>query len=90
MTIFAKICTDFMTQQSSPTEQPISGYYEHQPGIGGLVSKISWYARQKMFKSLMKTVCPTPDTRVLDVGVTCNQRQESNFFEKLYPYPQKI
>ncbi|MFP5269677.1 MAG: methyltransferase domain-containing protein [Coleofasciculus sp.] len=67
-----------------------SGYYEYQPKLGGLVSEISWYVRKKIFKSLMNTAYPTSETTVLDVGVTCDKRQESNFFEKLYPYPNQI
>ncbi|MFB2974801.1 class I SAM-dependent methyltransferase [Microseira sp. BLCC-F43] len=67
-----------------------SGYYENQPGFGGLVSNISWYARKKMFNSLIKTVDLSSEKKVLDVGVTCDRRQESNFFEKLYPYPENI
>ncbi len=61
-----------------------------QPNIGGFVSKVSWYARKKMFASLMRITQPTNKTRVLDVGVTSDRREDSNFFEKLYPYPDKI
>ncbi len=67
-----------------------SGYYQNQPTIAGLVGNISWYARQKMFESLMELACPTPETTVLDVGVTCDRRKDSNFFEKLYPYPHNV
>jgi SAM-dependent methyltransferase len=67
-----------------------SGYYKHQPGLGGLVVKIIWRARQKMFKSLVEIARPTAQTSVLDVGVTCDRRQDSNFFEKLYPYSNQI
>jgi hypothetical protein len=61
-----------------------------QPNVGGFVSKISWYARKKMFNSLMRIAAPTATTLILDVGVTSDQRQDSNFFEKLYPYSQNI
>jgi SAM-dependent methyltransferase len=60
------------------------------PNLGGLATKVSWYARQKMFRSLMKIADITPSTTVLDVGVTCDRRQDSNFFEKLYPYPHQV
>jgi SAM-dependent methyltransferase len=58
--------------------------------VGGLASKLSWYARQRMFASLMEVAQPTAETTVLDVGVTCDQREDSNFFEKLYPYTDRI
>lgn len=67
-----------------------SGYYKNQPGFAGLVSKVSMAARRRMFVQLMKQTKPTRSTSVLDVGVTSNRRQESNFFEKMYPYPERV
>lgn len=61
-----------------------------QTDVGGVVSKIAWNARQKMFASLMEWAQPNATTIVLDVGVTSDKRQDSNFFEKLYPYPHQI
>jgi len=72
----------------SPHKNINSSYI--QPNVGGFVSKISWRARKRMFKSLMKIACPTAEMRVLDVGVTSDQREDSNFFEKLYPYSHMI
>ncbi len=73
----------------SKSVKPIKSVYV-QKNLGGMISKISWYARQRMFRSLMEIAQPSPETSVLDVGVTCDRRQDSNFFEKLYPYPQQI
>ena len=67
-----------------------SSYYQNQPEIGGLVSQAAWYARKKMFSQLLKQVKPSSEMTVLDVGVTSDRRRDSNFFEKLYPYPNKI
>jgi SAM-dependent methyltransferase len=61
-----------------------------QANVGGVVSKISWQMRQKMFAALMRLAQPSIETTVLDVGVTSDQRQDSNFFEKLYPYTHRI
>jgi SAM-dependent methyltransferase len=61
-----------------------------QPNLGGVISKISGYARRKMYASLTQWAPPTPHLRVLDVGVTSDRREDSNFFEKLYPYPHNI
>lgn len=60
------------------------------PKLGGFATKLSWHARQKMFKSLMRIAGITPETTVLDVGVTSDQREDCNFFERLYPYPHNI
>jgi len=72
------------------TDPKDSGYYINQPRLAGLVSRMSMKARQKMFDRLMLDVRPTSSARVLDVGVTSNRRKESNFFERLYPYPSQI
>lgn len=60
------------------------------PKLGGLGTKLSWYARQKMFALLVASANPTANTTILDVGVTSDRREDCNFFEKLYPYPNKI
>ncbi|WP_448600205.1 class I SAM-dependent methyltransferase [Thermoleptolyngbya sp.] len=61
-----------------------------QPNLLGLVSKLSLYARRRMVRSLLELAQPTPDTTVLDVGVTLDRREDCNFFEKAYPYPGRI
>src|ERR1700752_2043207 len=43
-----------------------------------------------MFSRLMEITQANENTRILDVGVTSDTRNESNFLEKLYPYPQNI
>ena len=43
-----------------------------------------------MFDLLMALANPSADTTVLDVGVTSDCREDSNFFEKLYPHQDKI
>lgn len=67
-----------------------SGYYEHQPNPGGLVSDLSFRVRRKMLSLLLEITGAGEDTTVLDVGVTNDRRKESNFLEKLYPWPANI
>ena len=43
-----------------------------------------------MFRRLMDITQSDGNTTILDVGVTNDQRKESNFLEKLYPYPENI
>lgn len=61
-----------------------------QPNVGGVVSKVSWQMRQKMFQALMDLAQPTESMTVLDVGVTSDRREDCNFFERLYPFPHRI
>lgn len=67
-----------------------SGYYENQPGLGGIVSKVALRVRTRIFEDLLSVLQPTSSWRVLDAGVTSDQRPDSNFFERLYPYPSAI
>ncbi len=67
-----------------------SNYFENQPNPGNFVSRLSLKVRQKMFYKLMEVTQANSMTKVLDVGVTVDKRDESNFFEKMYPYPGNI
>jgi len=71
-------------------QNPESSYYKHQPNPGNFVSRLSHEVRQNMFKTLMEITKANSQTKVLDVGVTNDTREESNFLEKLYPYPENI
>lgn len=56
-----------------------------------LRSHFALKARRRMFELFMKTVKPTRDLRVLDVGVTPDRSlRESNFFEALYPWKDRV
>ena len=56
-----------------------------------LKSHFSYKARKKIFSLFMELIKPGPDTSVIDLGVTPdNSQKDSNFFEKLYPYKDKI
>jgi SAM-dependent methyltransferase len=69
---------------------PDSVYYQHS-GRLPLASRLSLRARREMFALFMRHLSPTRDTRVLDVGVTSDSFfPESNYFERLYPYPNRI
>jgi SAM-dependent methyltransferase len=44
-----------------------------------------------MFELFLRVFHPSEETKVLDVGVTCDtSHPESNYFEKMYPYPSRI
>lgn len=58
---------------------------------GRIISGISGHARKKMFQTFMKYAVPTRESSVLDVGVTPDNKMESNnFFEKMYPWTGNI
>jgi Methyltransferase domain len=67
-----------------------SPYYKDTGKIA-LASKISTRFREKMFARFMESMKPNAGQRVLDIGVTSDDKyQESNYFEKLYPYKDRI
>ncbi|MCP4680741.1 MAG: methyltransferase domain-containing protein [Desulfobacterales bacterium] len=67
-----------------------SGYYKNQPNPGNLIGKLALKVRLEMYKQLIALVNPDPKLRILDVGVTSDTRDGTNFIEKIYPYPQNL
>ncbi len=67
-----------------------SPYYKDTGKIA-VASKISTQFREKMFTKFMLSIKPNAKDRVLDIGVTSDDKyQELNYFERLYPYKDKI
>lgn len=67
-----------------------SVYYRNTGGLP-LASRVSLAARRKMFRLFMDSFRPDSQTSILDVGVTSDTSfAESNFFEQMYPYPERI
>jgi SAM-dependent methyltransferase len=67
-----------------------STYYRHSRYVP-LASRLSFHVRQQIFRRFMTTFAPNVATSILDVGVTSDTRQqESNFFERFYPYPHQV
>jgi SAM-dependent methyltransferase len=67
-----------------------SDYHCYPQWLEPLITAISLRTRKRIFDSLMRLAQPTITTRVIDVGVTSDQRGDCNFFEKFYPYPAQI
>ncbi len=74
-------------QTSTPSA---SGFYANQPNPLNITSRMAMRERKKMYERMMQTLATTPETTVVDVGVTSDLRVESNFFEKWYPYKNRI
>lgn len=72
------------------TSHPIDYFSLHHPARIP-ASKASCHARKAIFSFFMKTMHPTPDSRILDVGVTPDQTlPDSNIFETLYPFKNRL
>lgn len=66
-------------------------YFSLGHPLSGIRSHFANKIRRRMFDLFMDTIDPTPATSVLDLGVTPDESlSESNFFEKLYQYTNKI
>ena len=66
-----------------------SPYYQNTSF--GLASRLSLKMREQIFAKFMSTMKPVEKDLILDVGVTSDStRPESNFFERLYPFPERI
>ena len=66
------------------------GQYQYQGSLVGIIERVSDSMRRKMFDRFMQELGPTEATTIVDVGVTDDQRLDSNFFERLYPHKSKL
>jgi len=65
--------------------------------VAGLAARASLWNRRRKFELFMRAVRPSPETRVVDVGVgdtgfgtEPGVAVTHNFFEALYPWPEQI
>jgi hypothetical protein len=65
-------------------------YYQHA-GRLALARRMSLHARVDVLRLLLKELKPTPDTSILDLGISLDVRNtEANVLEQFYPYPDRI
>jgi len=56
-----------------------------------IASRLSLRVRRSMFERFVALMAPSPDSTVLDLGVTAETGQsEANYFEQWYPYKDRI
>lgn len=60
------------------------------PRLGGFSARLALAVRRQIFRRTMQRFRPQADWPVLDVGVTSDRTADSNFFEALYPHPERI
>lgn len=60
------------------------------PRLGGFGPRLAWKVRLSMYQQLLSRINITSDWQVLDAGVTSDRTPDSNFFERLYPYPSSL
>jgi SAM-dependent methyltransferase len=68
------------------------------PGIGAAPRDLRWLitrpvierSRRRKYEHFWRTFQPTPQTRVLDVGLANTGARLTNFLEAWYPWPQQI
>ena len=66
-------------------------YFSKQHPLRRFATRIALRAREQMFARFARTVPFDERTTVIDVGVTPDQDlADSNFFERLYPYPARL
>lgn len=64
--------------------------FQYQGRLVRLIERMSDSMRRKMFDKFMQELRPSQTNTIIDVGVTDDQRLDSNFFEKLYPYKSQL
>jgi hypothetical protein len=72
-------------------EAPVVDYTNSQFRFRGLTTKFALKARTKMYESFLRTLQPTAETTIVDIGATPDAvTEDSNFLEKWYPHPERI
>ena len=64
-------------------------YYEVAQGRS-LAMRVLTAARQRMYEDFLDVCRPTPDSSILDVGVSDVVNEGANLLERLYPHPDRI
>jgi SAM-dependent methyltransferase len=64
--------------------------YYRQNIFSKIAIRYSISARQKMIELFFKSLPINPSTTVLDLGVSSENHITANFFEKMFPYPEKL
>ena len=65
--------------------------YNIHTGESGVATALALKAREKMYKIFIEKFKPAADTKILDVGVTCDYANaSSNYFEQYYPFKEQI
>lgn len=72
------------------SEATTKGQFQYQGKMVGIIERVSDNMRRKMFDRFMKEMAPDSATTIIDVGVTNDQRLDSNFFERLYPHKSSL
>lgn len=66
-------------------------YFSSNSVFRSLFTKVAFSARRRMYGFFEKVCIPTRKLKVIDVGVTpFVELDDSNYFEKLYPHPERI
>jgi len=68
----------------------VSRYNQHT-GDSRIATGLSLKTRKKMYQIFAEKFRPSPEMKILDVGVTSDCKNDcSNYFEKFYPYKERI
>ncbi|HEY9783765.1 MAG TPA: class I SAM-dependent methyltransferase [Candidatus Obscuribacterales bacterium] len=78
------------TRKGLAMTEGIKGDFQYQGPLLPLIERISDKMRRRMFDRFMLEFKPQSITSVVDIGVTSDSRIDSNFFEKLYPYSERV
>ena len=80
-----------MPEKESNNIEIIDYFQKDKKRLGRIRSYFAGRARKRMFDRFIALANPKPTDLVLDLGVTPDcSFPDSNFFEKLYPYTDKI
>ena len=79
-----------MESQVEPQLQVLDGRYYQVAKPGSLAERLAIIARDRIYRDFVRLSRPTPDSTILDVGVSDIITAAANMLEQKYPHSAKI
>lgn len=77
-------------QDQAPGDENIDSVFYRDGASNSFAMRLLKTARRNMFNLFIEQMRPSPQTTVLDIGVSDDENEGANFLEKSYPWPEKV
>ena len=71
-------------------EQPVDQRYYQVATPGSLAERVTAYARDGIYRDFLRLTRPSPDSTILDVGVSDVTGEAANVLERKYPHLERV
>ena len=79
-----------MENGAAPNEQLVDQRYYQVATPGSLGEHLTAYARDGIYRDFLRHTRPSPNSTILDVGVSDVTGEAANVFERKYPHLNRV